>query len=396
MKLAIYLNVFKWCASKRLGLFAIFITTLPAVSMAEIIWSGDFSTGDFTQWHPSSGPGDIQFWSITPYGRPIQYSQDQTHVGDGSLLSLVADSPRTVNGIYYPQGPTRGGNYAAKFTVKSSANGMEPNDCDFDVCSRRRTELNAQAMLPDYYDAIPYQSERWFSVSHYLPSDWDEGGGGFGITLWQLKARNGSATSMVSIATSNGSWEIKHRWDEKENPTVDDVIWQQTMFYAGKYDGGPYPRSDAWPDGLADFPDVATSHAALQSVNKGGWTDWVIHAKFDARGAGEGGTGFLTIWKREDLNSWVKVLHILPKVTNRGGITFDHGIGYNKPAGFGIKAGMYMDKDQVWQLSKDRVMYNANIKVGGEAATFAMMSPDGSSPGANLPRPLPPVLQAAQ
>jgi hypothetical protein len=83
---------------------------------------------------------------------------------------------------------------------------------------------------------------------------------------------------------------------------------------------------------------------------------------------------------------WIKVLHIVPKETTRGGETFDHGVCFNSPAsgsnpgGFGIKAGMYMDKSQVWNLSANRVIFTDNIKVGDEASVFSLMSPDGSSP----------------
>jgi hypothetical protein len=42
---------------------------------------------------------------------------------------------------------------------------------------------------------------------------------------------------------------------------------------------------------------------------------------------------------------------------------------------------MYMSKSQVWNLDRDRVLYNANIKVGGPSASFSTMSPDGSEPG---------------
>jgi hypothetical protein len=173
------------------------------------------------------------------------------------------------------------------------------------------------------------------------------------------------------------------------------------MFYAGDYQGGPYPRANSWPEGLVDYPDRAASEAALASLNKGGWTDWVVHTKFDARGSNNGGTGFLTVWKRESSGTWVKVLHILPKQTTRGGVTFDHGIGYNSPAGsnnnggFGIKVGLYMEKSQVWNNNRDRVVILDNVKVGDENSLFSDMSPDGSSPGSIATvRPMPPALIA--
>lgn len=320
-------------------------STWSVPARADIIWSGDFSTGNFKQWHAADSADVVPFWQVPEYGRPIQYggvSSQQT--GDGSLLSLVSS-------------PSRGSPFAAKFTVKNSANGWETRDCDNGVCSRRRTELTVQQTLPMFYNAIPYQTERWMSFSVYVPSDWEEGGTGWGPSVFQLKPLNegpsGVSGTLTFEITQGKAWTIHHIW----SPVRDldgQVPWQQHMFYSGLEQGGPYPRADFWPEGLKDFPNVAASQAALQSLRKGGWTDWVIHLRFDARGSGEGGTGFLTVWKREESGPWVTVLNVLPKVTTRGGVTFDHGIGYNSPAssnnngGFGIKTGLYMDKGQVW------------------------------------------------
>jgi hypothetical protein len=118
--------------------------------------------------------------------------------------------------------------------------------------------------------------------------------------------------------------------------------------------------------------------------------------KQDHRGNDKGGTGFLTVWKREDSGPWMRVLHILPKQTTRGGMTFNHGIGYNlsrftgSDAGGGTYVGLYMSKNQVWDGPNNQVIYIANHKIGGPNAKFSDMSPDGSSPrseGEAPPRP---------
>lgn len=348
-------------------------------SPASILWTGDYSTGDFKQWHTDSDANAVTFWQIPEYGRPIQYGgQNAGHVGDGSLLSLVTN-------------PTRGSPYSAKFTCKNSVNGSEPADADFPypTLTRRRTELTVQQTLPIYYNAIPYQQERWASFSCFIPVDWDNGGTGFGPLLFQIKPLNEGPTgsgSCFGIVIDRGQyWRVYHVW----SPTLDNhggLPWQYEMFYTGDYEGGgPYPRSDFWPDGLADYPNVAASQAALASVLKGGWTDWVLNFKMDARTVAGGGVGFLKLWKREGSGPWIQVLHIQPKTVDRGGLNFAHGIGFNSPAGsnnggFGIKAGLYMDKEQVWGLANNRVVYNANIKVGSAAATFSQMSHDGSVP----------------
>jgi hypothetical protein len=348
------------------------VTVKSTTTASPIIWRGDYETGNFLQWHNLAKTPAPNYSQIPIYGRPAPD-------GDGSLLKIVTS-------------PVRQGKYAAKFTVKNSANGTEPNDCDvpFPTCSRRRTELTGQGTQPLIYNAMPYMSERWISVSYFIPSDWDNGGSGFGIHLLQIKPLNDGAGPTIAINIRSGMWTIEHRWSSVVNPSYgSDLPWQQSMYYSYKYPiKGVAPL---WDDGVADFVDPKTSQQSLGDLNKGGWTDWIIHVKYDARGSKNGGTGFLKFWKRAGSGPWIPVLDIRPKVISRGGMTFDRGIGYNSPAqtgkfmsgypntgGFGIKAGMYMDKNQVWGLSANRVMYNDNIKIGNQNATFSDMIPEAS------------------
>ena len=332
-------------------------------SHAAILWSGDYETGNFLQWHLVDDPNTPNFSQMPSYGRPAPY-------GDGSLLSIVTN-------------PVRQGTYAAKFTVKNSINGSEPVDCDAagKICTRRRSEVTAEALFVQELKVIPYLSERWVSVSHFVPSDWDDGGSNWGITVFQIKP-NANISPTIDINIASGKWQIYHRWSDIEDVNYydDDLPWQYQMFY-----DSTYPRSDNWPDGLAHFPNETASKAALGNLNKGGWTDWIFHFKTDNRGSNAGGTGFLNIWKRAGSGDWVHVLDIVPGNTNRGGMTFNHGVGYRHTGGFGIKAGMYMAKEQVWNLPQNRVIYNDNIKIGSEKATFAMMTPEYSGTPQILP-----------
>ncbi len=356
---------------------------LPTPAMSDIIWSGDYESGDFQQWH-SASTGAPNFSGMPDYCRP---SYDG---GDGSCLSVTTEVART-------------GNYAAKFTVKNSANALgEPEDCGgMPECSRRIVALKSwYSTETESGTALPYMAERWISISHYVPADWNDSGGGFGPLVFELKPyiNNSKVSPSFSIALNKGAWKIFHRTSEEKH-YAGQLPWQQQMFYTGNEDGVPYPSQNAWPDGLADFPDVNASHQALQSVNKGGWTDWVIHIKFDARGSAAGGTGFIEVWKREDSGPWVEVLDIRPRVVNRGGMTFDRGIAYNTPArsgpydsfgdhgGHAIVAGMYMDKRQVWDQSANRVIYNDNIRIGDETSSLSEMAPDGAANTAGNPPP---------
>lgn len=361
------------------------LTCSPGVGFTQILWTGDYETGDFGQWHLRDDLDHPQFNGVPAYGRPVEPapfagSAKQTYYGNGELLDLVTS-------------PVRQGRYAARFVVKNARNGSETRDCDNGVCERRRSELNMHLVHQPVYRALPYMTERWLSVSHYIPSDWDSStGNSWGPTVFQMKSpRTNSVSPMFSIIAANQGWQIFHRWSDVENPNNHGVLpWQYQMYY-----DATYPSSSEWSDGLQDFPNVGQSRNALANLNKGGWTDWVIRVRFDGRGTNEGGAGFLTVWKRAGNSEWVEVLHITPKQTTRGSLTFNHGIGYKVPgSGFGLLSGLYMAKEQVWGLPSNRVIYNDNVKIGGSSTTFAEMSPDGSSPGfvgAAGKEPKPPV-----
>jgi hypothetical protein len=351
---------------KILLFLALFMVWCPIEARSDIIWSGDYETGNFNQWHLKSGPPN--FHLIPEYGRPPEGG------GDGSLLEMVTN-------------PVRQGKYAAKFTVKNSKNGYEPDDCDVPYsnpnCTKRRTEVTMAANLSDAYNGLPHMSERWLSVSHFIPMDWDSQIlKGFGPIIFQVNARNSSGSSpAIEVSLRSYGWQITHRFDENQTQPIGQVPWQQQSLYSAIRPGDYYDHRDL----LGDFPDREVSERALASVNKGGWTDWIFHVKFDERGPKKGGTGFLRLWKREANGDWIEILHIKPKTINVQGINYERGIGYNVPSstnngGYGIVAGLYMQKEQAWDSTRNRVIYNDNIKVGNEKTSFNMMSPDGSSP----------------
>jgi hypothetical protein len=338
----------------------------PSIGAAEIIWSGDYEEGYFTQWHIKSDKNHPQFAGIPEYGRPVVpdpnlTSADSSYMGNGDLAALVTD-------------PVRQGSYAVRFTVKNSANGSEPADCDNGNCDRRRSELNMHLVSLPVYGAMQYLEEYWVSTSYFVPSDWDNGGSGWGPLVFQIKPKNqgGGIGPTFHIRIENGEWILRHTWTDEPNCQC-KLPWQQQMDYSSDI---------LHADLLADFPDRAVSEAALADLNKGGWTDWVMNVRWDARGKGDGGTGFMDVWKRADEGEWIHVLHIVPRVVSIGDMTFDRGVGQNATdSGFGPLAGMYMHKDQVWSLRKNRVIYNDNLKIGSANTKFEEMSPDGSAPG---------------
>jgi hypothetical protein len=363
----------------------IFIANVTGATSGNIIRLYDYSTGDYSQWNVLSGgdEGYPYFWGIPHYGRPAYPADGATRYpgipsswfGNGDLMELV----QNVGG--------RSG-YANKVTVKNSANTTEAYSTsasvigDWDTSSgpaHRRTELHHHTIVGLDGVTMPYLSERWISISFYLPSDWDSVTGSSWNVLFQIKnAGNFRISPSFSIELKNAdgggySWRINHNTALVDHPNDwADVLWQYLMFYDDTY---PNLGGD-WPDGLADFPE-AGSQAALGVVTKGGWTDFVFQIKFDGRGSQEGGTGFMNVWKRDDGVLWTQVLAITPRVTTRGGETFDHGIGYRVPGGgFGPLTGIYCDNSQVLPLPANRVLYNANLKIGDENASLAEMSPD--------------------
>lgn len=338
-----------------------------------MVWAGDFRDGNFLQWHTVSDPNTVLFFQMPPYGRPIQYG-GQAQTGNGDLAELVRSS---ASGIY-AQGPTRGNSdYSVQFTVKSPNNETEPDDCDGGSnCSQRRSQITMQSAMEPNYGALCYLCERWIGFSIYLEADQHFGGGSFGPQFWEVKPRqDGGMGDVFGIGLNNtggGSWSISHNWASGE-PSGFPPAAQQMRYRVD------YPTSGDWPDGLDHFPN-ASSQAALGDVNLGGWTDWVIHVKFDDKGSGAGGTGILDMWKRNEGGSWVKVLEIRPGSTTRGGSTFNHGIAVGAAGGFGPKIGPYMSSSEMSGETSNMVINIANFRIFDENASFTDATPDGSSP----------------
>jgi hypothetical protein len=391
---------------------------IAVVDTSNIVFDGSYETGDYLQWALPTVPTHPQFAPIPWYGRPVYPPDgatrypgvDPSYFGNGDLMELVT----SVEG-----GPVRSGSYANRITVKSTAGGSieapggdpppDGGDWDNSVSTRRRTELNAHLRVGDDGVTMPYLSTRWYSISIFVPSDWEDSGNTEWFSVMQLKGptvNSHSPTLALSLQYSGAgnnfggySWNVIHRWNPNPNPTNADypgaTYWPWTMFYTNLY-----PTPTDWPDGMADFPE-AGSQAALSLV-KGVWTDFIFKITFDGRGSLQGGTGELEMWKRDGDGPWVHVLHLLPRIMSRGtfddpnllnqvGGQFDRGVtfvleptsGIVSP-GYGPLAGMYLDNAQVLGLAGNRTLYNDNIKVATPLATdqqsFASISPDGSTP----------------
>jgi len=366
-----------------------------------VLWRGDYETGNTRQWHIPDGTPSYHL--IPNYGRPARRADQgdlahsgivPSYYGDGTLLGLVTNDPDLVIPDIVELGPVRQGKYSIKITVKSEAGGgVEPDDCAINQtdCTTRRTEQSMHQVLQDQYDAMPYMGENWISFSFYIPSNWDSTTStDFGPHFFSIKAKSESGSSgAFAIALKSYGWELQIINDYTQTQPIRAAT---SHYYYYRYSNTRPADNDYDRNYRSDFPDVSVSQTALASINKGGWTDWIMNVKWDESGPVAGGTGVMKLWKREDSGSWIQIINIIPKTVNRDGTDYDRGIGYNVPAagsnkgGYGIQAGMYMAKSQVWPLAANRVMYNDNIRVHDGNTTFNEMRPEGVDPPVPLAR----------
>ena len=166
-----------------------------------ILFEENFERANFMKWHQQDDANFAGFYQMPDYSNPLEH---------GSLFGWESyNTPASDDLATLVTSPTRTSTHSFMAKVKNSVNGSEnggihPSDCDNGDCTRRRTELTLQKQHAEYYDAMPYLSERWMSVSIFIPEDWvDNMSGEFGPTVWQVKPANESGlSSMVSIEAS--------------------------------------------------------------------------------------------------------------------------------------------------------------------------------------------------
>ena len=419
----------------RVIFLAIVATVSISAVRAEILWDGSFVNGDYNAW-PWREPGNIAFFGMNTATRPIRYSAEQSmtdQIGNGKQAGIVHATGTTIaksfGNVTYPAGPVRTGSFAGRFTVENSVNGSEPESCgesDNGKCTYRRSEVwtwggREHNYMAHYLNAWPQFETRWFTQSVYIPASFPmASGSGFWPICLQIKPRWGgyamSPTFALAMHPTQG-WRIIHR----THPEIAKNLVQHGLTVSGCYNYNTSHDTEyrsttgiGYKDYLAvDFPDATASRAALASLDQGTWTDWVFQLKTDPRGPNESGTGFLKAWKRVGAGAWVQVLDIIPREFTVSGYTLKRGVFFNDPGandgtnanlakfpanwtstlvnqsgtfyseqngGFCVMAGFYGSKSYFWDASANVSIYLDNMKVGSSNATFANMSPDGSSP----------------
>ena len=362
-----------------------------------LIWSGDFETGNFRQYHMIWGipeycrpPGGPNGHGLNPVTNPGNWGGRNWGDGDGSCLEMETQNVRQ-------------GRFAAKFTIKNQANSQEPRDCDSNgnQCQRRRSEIWVDAR-GQYVGEFNEFQERWISVSVFLPTSFDVVDPG--VIVFQMKPYrvwSGISPALSITPSVTDGWQIHHRWSDVANlnNTFDPAKANnnpkpsvQTNFQdaraAGRAGNYLYSRKtiDQGPSTLhPDFPNLQASRAALNNLNLGGWTDFIIRIRSDSRITG---TGFIRIWMRADRpgqysDNWVEVVHVKPKNTSQ----IKHGIMFPDQH-FPVGTGLYgAPKPGVMGARSNTSIIIDNLKIARETATFAQMVPEAG--GANIVDPDP-------
>jgi hypothetical protein len=161
----------------------------------------------------------------------------------------------------------------------------------------------------------PHDAELWYAVSIFLPSDWARDRSPEIVAQWhQYYTIDGEPP--LAIATRDGQWEIQTAREEH------------------------------------------SSTARVGAYRTGGWTDWLVHARFTADG-----TGLLQIWRDgRPVPGFADV---------RGPNT------YRSPLGVYLKVGLYK-----WDWSQHhptdttrRVMYLDELRIADTRAGVAVPGP---------------------
>lgn len=380
------------------------VTNVPVIA-GTFLWNGgNVEDGSFDEWHFNSTTAQVQFSTVSSYGRPPNYgatgtgagAATQTQAGDGSLLNIV-----DVTGSGgYPLGPTRGGNKAIRFVIKNSVNGTEPADCDIATdCRWRRSMLVHTQFTVDVTTVLPKVAilpnngpVRWISYSIYLDNVFplvrdNEGVSDF-CDLAGFKAGytvgagpyEAPVNGWFGIFVGDNGWSIRDTWFGRSMsggvnpPLVSNVDYRYQSSYNG---AGAHFGSDEWNDGYNHF--TPTGQAMLANVVRGAWTDFIIKFKTDTVNESLGtNQGFLDLYMRNQGGSWVLVLQIRP-INVSNGLTYFKGIGCDGAyyTNFGI--GIYTNKGRTWNAPNNAIAYFSNVKIGDENTTFSQMTHDGST-----------------
>ena len=179
-------------------------------------------------------------------------------------------------------------------------------------------------------DALPFPTERWYSWSIFLPEDWEINT--TEETIWQVHNYPDTSPAEASVAipptmgmytTTDGRLRVENVYDANATTTSGSPT-VRNLFYT--------------------------------SLDRGQWTDWVLHAVWSATA----GTGTLRFFKnRRLIFSETNHINTYNDATARGGL------------GPYMRMGTYYWSAQAGGTIEERIAYYKGFRVGDDTSSFA-------------------------
>jgi hypothetical protein len=206
-----------------------------------------------------------------------------------------------------------------------------------DKCGERAELAKAKTEIGGTY---------WYGWSLYIPEEWSE---------------------------KDTGWEIINQWAAYPTPRSGKFACGANGHYIGHNTKDGFVFALQYPTASKDSECTKYKLATVSEL-KGKWVDFVINAKWT------GNTdGFFKLWMKIGDGDWVS------KADYKGSTWWnDEGDGPY------FKTGMYKG-DPDWDGPSPRVIYSDAYRLGNSKATFADVSPDGSSLTGGTPAPTEPA-----
>lgn len=245
-----------------------------------------------------------------------------------TVYQFVGDFEVPDTGFWRPGGRCSTCDYAIQFRQDTVRNGLysarfelNRNDPESYVGSwRSELALNTEPRL---------QAERWYGFSIFLPEDYEYDPSNEILAQWHSTPDYAIGDADVqspplALRTEAGEWVITRRWDTARITRPDSIHSREIPL-------GTYQR--------------------------GVWTDWVFHVRWDY-----GDAGLLQVWK------------------NGHKVVEEHGPNaYNDSIGVYFKTGIYK---AIWNpatsnqsTTQKRVIFIDDVRVANENATYADVAP---------------------
>jgi len=177
----------------------------------------------------------------------------------------------------------------------------------------------------------PVGSERWYKINTYIPNDWIKDTEREIVVQWHAtpdRWRDDKyedwRSPPLSIQINGNDWEIETRWDSRPVTPDNDCEGYETIWK------GP--------------------------IQRGEWTQWVIHVKWNYNSS-----GLLQVWKNNI------------RVVNKNG-----PVCYNDRKGIYLKIGIYKWR---WLSSggdsivDKRIIYHSGVQIGDSNSNYTEILP---------------------